>query len=67
MPKNTLAQRIARADELAGRYLGNYNELIESGVAENDPRAEKLFGKAQFWLDRYNLLINDGDRPAPKR
>lgn len=67
MPKRSLAERIANADALAGRYLGNYNELIESGVSESDPRAEKLFNKSQFWLDRYNLLLNNGDRPAPKR
>lgn len=62
MTKKPLSERIARADELAGRYLGNYNELIESGVSETSPRAQKLFDKCQYWLDRYNLLSGNGDQ-----
>jgi hypothetical protein len=61
--KKTLAERILDADTKAGMYLGNANEAQEKGQYE---KAEKLFEKSQYWLDRYNLLVGNADRPAPK-
>jgi hypothetical protein len=63
-PKRPLSQRILEAEDKAAMYLGNYNEAAESGQHE---KAAKLYDKAQFWLDRFNLLSRQGDRPAPKR
>jgi hypothetical protein len=65
-PKKTLQERIAEADGRACMYLGNYNELIEGGYPEDGPKAQKLYSQSQFWLDRYNLLTNQGDRRAQK-
>ena len=64
--KKTLAERIDEADHFGNRYLGDYNELIESGYPESGPKAQKLYAKGQFWLDRYNYLTGNGDRPPPK-
>ncbi len=64
MAKRTLAERIAEADYQASKYLGNANEAAESGKYE---KAQKLYDKSQFWLDRYNLLTGQGDRPTPRR
>ncbi len=53
MTKRPLAERILEADILSGRYLGNANEALEKRQHE---RANKLYAKSQYWLDRYNLL-----------
>jgi hypothetical protein len=50
--------RILHADIMASRYLGDYNERIEAG--KNDRTAERLYAKAQYWLDRLNAL--EGNR-----
>lgn len=63
-PKQTLRQRIDRADELALRYLGDANEAAEAGKTE---LAEGLYQKSQYWLDRFNLLTSQGERPAPRK
>lgn len=63
-PKQTLPQRIDRADELASRYLGDANEAAEAGKTA---LAAELYQKSQYWLDRYNLLTGQGARPAPRR
>jgi hypothetical protein len=63
-PKKQLAERIADADALASRWLGDGNEAAERGDAA---RAETCYAKAQSWKDRYNLLTNQGSKPAPKR
>jgi hypothetical protein len=52
-----LADRIAHAEALAARYLGNYNEALEAGRSK---AAEKLLVKAQYWLDRANTLLGNG-------
>lgn len=61
--KSSLRERILRADELASRYLADANEASEKGQME---RAERLYEKAQFWLDRWTLLTGRGDRPGPR-
>jgi len=49
--------KVLHADIMASRYLGNYNERVEAG--KDDSKAETLYRKAQFWLDRYNKLIGN--------
>jgi hypothetical protein len=66
-PKKTLYERTQEADFRAGMYLGNYNELVESGYPEDGPKAQKLFAQCQFWLDRYNLLTSQANNRAPKQ
>jgi hypothetical protein len=63
-PAKSLRDRIQQADMLAGRYLGNANEASEAGQHD---KAEKLYAKSQYWLDRYNLLTGNGEKPAPKQ
>lgn len=60
----TIQERKIEAEQRCGRYLADANEASERGQTE---KAEKLFAKSQFWLDRMNLLSGDGDRPAPRR
>lgn len=62
-PKKSLYERQIDAETRANQYLGDANEAAESGQHE---KAEKLYAKSQFWLDRMNLLNGDGDRPAPR-
>lgn len=45
-----------RAEELGSRYLANANEAAEQGKTK---KAEKLYEKSQFWLDRYNQLAGN--------
>ena len=52
----TLAERIADADTRGGQYLADANEAAEKG---NSVKAEKLYDKVQFWLDRSNKLRGD--------
>lgn len=61
--KKSLHERQIEAEALAARYLGDANEAAERGQHE---KAEKLYAKSQFWLDRMNLLNGDGDRAAPR-
>lgn len=63
-PKKSLSERILEADMRGGMYLGNANEAEERG---DHTKAAKLFDKAQFWLDRYNLLTGQGDKRGPSR
>lgn len=53
---NNLAAKILRADELASRHLGNANAAEEAGDYR---KAERLYAKAQYWLDRYNRLVGN--------
>lgn len=39
------------AEERAGRWLADANEAAEQGKHE---KAEKLYAKSQYWLDRAN-------------
>lgn len=49
-------EAILKADILAGRYLGNANEAEERG---DHAKAEKLYAKSQYWLDRLNKLLGN--------
>lgn len=50
---------------LADRALeADANEARERG---DSAAAEKCDTKSQYWLDRYNLLAGNSERPAPKR
>ncbi len=62
MSKKTLNERILEADFWGNKYLGDFNELVESGYPESGSKAQKLYGKGQFWLDRYNLLTGNGEK-----
>lgn len=51
-------EKIIRAEELGNRHLGNANEAAERG---NRAKAEKLYEKSQYWLDRANELRGWGE------
>lgn len=53
----TLNEKIADADMRGGKYLADANEAAERG---NHEKAEKLYEKGQFWLDRSNKLRGAG-------
>lgn len=55
MPK-PIAERIAEADDRGNRYLADANEAQENGKFA---KADKLYAKGQFWLDRYNKLAGN--------
>ena len=63
-PRKTVRERAIEAEVRASQYLADANEALEAGRKE---KAEKLFAKSQFWLDRMNLLSGDSDRAAPKK
>jgi len=48
---------LVEADVMGSTYLGDYNARVEAG--KNDAIAERLYGKAQFWQDRYNRLAGN--------
>lgn len=52
------SESIMKADHFASKYLGDYNERVEAG--KNDATAERLYAKAQYWLDRLNKLSGNG-------
>ena len=54
--KKSLGERIADADMRGCAYLADANAAAERGQHE---KAEKLYAKGQFWLDRYNKLVGD--------
>lgn len=55
-PRKSLQDRLVKAEERGNRYLADANELAEAGQAK---KAEKLYAKGQFWLDRYNKLAGN--------
>lgn len=55
-PTLSLEESIQQADVLASRYLGNANEAYEKG---DQAKGDKLYAKAQFWLDRLNKLTGN--------
>lgn len=55
-PKRPLRERLLEAEERGSRYLADANEAQEKGQLA---KAEKLYAKGQFWLDRYNLLAGN--------
>jgi hypothetical protein len=53
------ADPVLEADMRAQMYLGRFNALVESGYPESGPKAEALYRKAQFWLDRLNKRMGN--------
>lgn len=49
-------ERAQEADDRGSRYLGDANEANERG---EKAKAEKLYARGQFWLDRYNKLMGN--------
>ena len=49
-------QKELEAEHRASKWLGDANEAAERG---DHAKAEKLYAKAQFWLDRYNKLAGN--------
>lgn len=60
-PTQSLAERALDAETRSGQWLADGNKAAESGRIV---KAERCFQKAQFWLDRANLLSNQAERPA---
>ncbi len=54
----TLQEKIIEADERGGRLLADANEAAEKGKFE---KAEKLYERGQYWLDRSNKLRGNGE------
>ena len=52
------ADKVLDAGIRASRYLGDYNERVER-LGHEDVTAQKLYRKAQHWLDRYNKLAGN--------
>ncbi len=52
----THAEKVAHADMMGCRYLADANEAAERGKHE---KAEKLYAKGQYWLDRLNKLLGN--------
>jgi hypothetical protein len=52
----TKADRALDAELKASNHLANANEAAERGQHD---KAERLYEKAQFWLDRYNRLAGN--------
>lgn len=52
----TLREKIIEADERGSRYLADANEAAEKG---QHGKAEKLYAKGQYWLDRLNKLLGN--------
>jgi hypothetical protein len=62
-PQKPLKERIIDAETHGSKWLADGNAAAERG---NGKRAEQCWSKAQFWLDRANLLRGYSDKPAPK-
>ena len=54
----TTQDKIAEADMYGGRWLAKGNEYAERGDHE---KAEKCYAKGQYWLDRANKLLGNGE------
>jgi hypothetical protein len=54
----SLQEKIIEADERGGRLLADANEAAERG---NHTKAEKLYERGQYWLDRSNELRGNGE------
>lgn len=52
----TLSEKIADADMRGSHLLAEANEASERGQRE---KAEKLYARGQYWLDRSNKLRGD--------
>ncbi len=62
-PKRSLEERALDAEVRASQWRADGNAASEAGQQK---KAEECFAKAQYWLDRANLLSGRGERPAPK-
>ncbi len=58
-----LKERILDAESRGNSWLADGNAAREAGDME---KAEKCYDKAQYWLDRANLLSGHSARPPPK-
>jgi hypothetical protein len=63
-PVTPLAERVLEAQTRASQWLADANQAQEAG---RTVKAERCFQKAQFWLDRANLLSDRAERPGPAR
>lgn len=61
-PVTPLAERVLEAEAKASQWLADGNQAQEAG---RTVKAERCFQKAQFWLDRANLLSDQADRAGP--
>jgi hypothetical protein len=52
----TTHEKMIEADERGSRYLADANEAAERGQHQ---KAERLYEKGQYWLDRYNKLAGN--------
>lgn len=52
----TLKERTIDAEIRGSKYLADANEAAERG---NQEKADKLYNKGQYWLDRYNKLAGN--------
>lgn len=57
-----LDERALDAETRASQWLADGNQAREAG---RTVKAERCFQKAQFWLDRANLLSGRGEHPGP--
>ena len=57
-----ISERAIDAEVRASAWLADGNEAAEAG---DDHKAQACYQKAQFWLDRFNLLSGRAERPAP--
>jgi prephenate dehydrogenase len=53
---DTNHEKLIEAAQNCARWLGDANEAAEAGKHE---KAEKLYKKVQYWLDRYNKLAGN--------
>lgn len=58
MAAKTLQEKIADAEDRGNRYLADANEAAERG---KQAKADKLYEKGQYWLDRANKLQGWGE------
>jgi hypothetical protein len=63
-PVASLAERVLEAETRASQWLADGNQAEEAG---HIAKAERCFQKAQFWLDRANLLSGRAEHPGPSR
>ena len=63
-PRKPRRERILDAETRGSRWLADGNAAREAG---DTAKADECYAKAQYWLDRANLLSGRSDRPAPKQ
>ena len=49
---------LVEADVMGCQFLGDFNERVEF-LGYEDAKAERLYARGQFWLDRYNKLAGN--------